>query len=272
MDAVSAALGDSRLGVLMGGIAVRDAPPAGPPAEAWWWLADVVARAGERLDRVEAGVGRRDAATAFLGGWVAAPIVQLTTAPALVDRDLVPARPGEVALRAHPGGWFDGIALRGVRDVTRGGDLEGRWARQAAELLTPLLAAVHAAGERFGLRGLWANAVVDRVLWTATDLAERGLGDARTLVRRAQDLLDALEPHAPVRLTRGRTMDVMGPSGRVTFPVKSACCLMYRTIPASAGISARYCTGCPILPDETRPPRWQAYLATMPPDQGGLSS
>jgi hypothetical protein len=57
-------------------------------------------------------------------------------------------------------------------------------------------------------------------------------------------------------------MDVAGPAGRVTFPVKSACCLMYRTIPASAGIAARYCTGCPILPDETRPPRWQAYLAT----------
>src|SRR6185295_668275 len=113
------------------------APPEGPPAAAWWSLADTIARMPERLDRVEAGVGRRDAATAFLGGWAAAPIVQVTTAPALVDRDLVPARATDVHYRAHPGGWFDGIALRGVRDITRGGDLEERWARQAAELLTP---------------------------------------------------------------------------------------------------------------------------------------
>ena len=260
MTAVPSATGLDRIAALMGGIAVRDAPPEGPPAEAWWPLDAVIRRLPERLDRVESGVGRRDAATAFLGGWVAAPIVQVTTAPALVDRDLVPAEAGDVSLRAHPGGWFDGIALRGVRDVTRGGDLEDRWARQVARLLTPLLAAVHAAGERFGLRGLWAHGVVDRVLWTATDLAERGYGDARTLVRRAQDLLDALEPEAPVRLTRGRTTDVAGPGGLVTFPVKSACCLMYRTIPERLGLEQRYCTGCPILPDDTRAPRWRAYL------------
>jgi hypothetical protein len=123
-----------------------------------------------------------------------------------------------------------------------------------------VLAAVHEAGDRFGLRGLWGHGVVDRVLWTATDLAERGYGDARTLVRRARDLLDALEPLAPVRLTRGRTMDVAGPAGEVTFPVKSACCLLYRTIPQRLRSHAEYCTGCPIIPDETRPPRWRAYL------------
>jgi len=250
-----------RLAALMGDIAVREAPPGGPPAESWWPLAEAVARMGERLDRVEAGVGRRDAATSFLGGWAVGPIVQVTTAPAIVDRDLVPVVAGDVHLRAHPGGWFDGISLGGVGHVTRGGDLEERWARQAAEVLTPVLAAVHEAGERFGLRGLWGNAVVDRVVWTATDLAERGYGDARTLVRRAQDLLDALEPRAPVRLTRSRTMDVEVPSGSVTFPVKSACCLLYKTIPPRLRTPDQYCTGCPILPDEGRPARWRAYLA-----------
>ena len=261
MDDDSSTVGLGRLGALAGAIAVRDAPPGGPPAEAWWPLADALARLDERLDKIAAGVGRRDVATSFLGGWVAAPLVQVTTAPALVDRDLVPLHPPRVHLRAHPGGWFDGIALGGG-EVTRGGDLEVRWARQTAEVLTPVLDAVHAAGERFGRRGLWANAVVDRVLWAATDLAERGYGDAHTLVRRAQDLLDALEPLAPVPLTRGRTMDVTGPAGRVTFPVKSACCLLYLTVPPELRTTDRYCTGCPILPDETRPPRWQAHLAT----------
>jgi hypothetical protein len=263
MTSVPSGSAAERLGPLMAGIAVRDAPPGGPPAEAWWPLADALARGrlAGLLNRITTSVGRRDVATSFLGGWAAAPIVQVMTAPALVDRDLVPVRLADVHLRAHPGGWFDGIALGGIRDVTRGGDLEDRWARQAAEVLTPVLDAVHDAGERFGRRGLWANAVVDRVLWTATDLAERGHGDAGTLVRRAQDLLDALQPHAPVRLTRGRTMSVPGPSGDVTFPVKSACCLLYRTIPEGLRTPDQYCTGCPILPDETRAPRWRAYLA-----------
>ena len=261
MTAVPAASGLERLAALMGDITVREAPPEGPPAEAWWPLARAVDRMRERLDRVEAGVGRRDVATSFLGGWAVAPIVQVTTAPALVDRDLVPVAAGDVHLRAHPGGWFDGIALSGAGHVVRGGDLEARWARQAAEVLTPVLAAVHEAGERFGLRGLWGNAVVDRVLWTATDLAERGFGEARTLVRRAQDLLDALEPLAPVRLTRARTMDVEDPAGSVTFLVKSACCLLYRTIPPRLRSHGEYCTGCPIIPDEGRPVRWRAYLA-----------
>jgi hypothetical protein len=268
----SSADGLARLTALMGGIAVRDVPPAGPPAEAWWSLADTLARLDERLDKIAAGVGRRDVATSFLGGWLVAPLVQVTTAPALLDRDLVPLHPAGIHLRAHPGGWFDGISLGGVGEVTRGGDLEDRWARQTVEVLTPLLDAVHAAGERFGRRGLWANAVVDRVLWAATDLAERGYGDAHTLIRRAQDLLDALAPLAPVPLTRGHTMDVAGPAGRVTFLVKSACCLLYLTVPPALRIVDSYCTGCPILPDDTRPPRWQAYLATMAPDQGGLSS
>ena len=261
MTAVPSTSGLERLTALMGDIAVREAPPAGPPAEAWWPLAVAVGRMRERLDRVEDGVGRRDAATSFLGGWAVAPIVQVTTAPAIADRDLVPVRADDVHLRAHPGGWFDGIALGGAGQVTSGADLEAQWARQAAEVLTPVLTAVHEAGERFGLRGLWGNAVVDRVLWTATDLAERGFGDARTLVRRAQDLLDALEPLAPVRLTRGRTMDVEGPSGPVTFPVKSVCCLLYKTIPPRLRTHDQYCTGCPIIPDEGRSARWRAYLA-----------
>jgi hypothetical protein len=264
MTTVPSTSGLEHLGALMGDIAVRDAPPEGPPAQEWWNLADTLARRrlAERLERVASGVGRRDAATAFFGGWAVAPIVQVTTAPALVDRDLVPARIADIHLRAHPGGWFDGIALDGVRHLTRGGALEERWARQTAEVVTPVLAAVHAAGERFGLRGLWGNAVVDRVLWTATDLADRGYGDARTLVRRAQDLLDALAPHAPVRLTRARTVDVMGPSGPVTFPVKSVCCLLYKTIPERLRTTDQYCTGCPIVPDGTRAPRWRAYLET----------
>jgi hypothetical protein len=257
----SSAAGLERLTALMGGIAVRDAPPEGPPAAAWWHLPDAVDRMPERLDRVAVGVGRRDAATSFLGGWAVAPMVQVTTAPAILDRDLVPLRLDDVHLRAHPGGWFDGIALGGIGHVTRGADLEARWARQAADVLTPVLDAVHAAGERFGLRGLWGVAVVDRVLWTATDLAERGYGDAGTLVRRAQSLLDALEPLAPVRLTRARTMTVPGPAGDVTFPVKSACCLLYKTIPPRLRTPDQYCTGCPILPDDTRAPRWRAYLA-----------
>jgi hypothetical protein len=246
----------SRLEALMGPIAVRDAPPAGPPAQAWWPLADVVARMGERLDRVEDGVGRRDVATPVLGGFAVAPLIQVTTAPLLADRDLVPLAAGEVHLRAHPGGWFDGIAVGGLRNLVRGGDLEAQWARQAAEVLAPVLAAVHDAGERFGLRGLWGHAVVDRVVQTATDLADRGYGDAGTLVRRAQDLLDALEPLAPVRLPRARVMVV----GGATFPVKSACCLLYKTIPPRLRTPEQYCTGCPILPDDTRPPRWGAYL------------
>jgi hypothetical protein len=262
MTTVPSAAGLERLTALMGGIAVRDAPPTGPPAEAWWRLADAIAdgRLAKRLDVVADSVGRRDVATAFFGGWAVAPLVQLMTAPALVDRDLVPARLDDVHLRAHPEGWFDGVALGGVHDVTHGGDLEARWARQAVAVLAPVIGAVHAAGERFGLRGLWGNAVVDRVVWTATDLAERGYGDAATLVRRAQDLLDALEPLAPVRLTRARTMAVAGPSGPVTFLVKSACCLLYRSVPDWSRSPADYCTGCPILPDDTRPPRWRAYL------------
>ena len=226
----------------------------------------------ERLDRVEDGVGRRDAATSFLGGWAVAPIVQVTTAPAIVDRDLVPVRADDVHLRAHPGGWFDGIALGGAGQVTRGADLEAQWARQAAEVLTPVLAAVHEAGERFGLRGLWGNAVVDRVLWTATDLAERGFGDARTLVRRAQDLLDALEAAragaAHARAHDGRR----GPVGPGDVPREE------RVLPALQDDPAAAAHRRPVLhrlPDHPRrgqigragAPTWQARTAARASDR-----
>jgi hypothetical protein len=240
-----------------------------PHGAAWHNVADILrtGRIPAWLDVVESNVGRRDVATSFFGSWIVAPLVLAPTAGVLVDGVLPRADAAHTYLRAHPGGWFDGIAFGdpGTRwDVPADRtDLHAAWARQTADLATPLLAAVRDAGTGFGLRGLWGNAVVDRILWLATDLAQRGIGDAGAFVAGADELLKALQPLAPVALPAGRTFDVTRPAGAVTFPVKSVCCLLYKTVPRAERTINDYCTGCPLLPDDTRGPRWHRHLESL---------
>lgn len=248
--------------------------PGGHP---WHRVSDIVAEGwiDGWLDAAEHAVGRRDLATSFLGSWIAAPTILATTAELLIDDRLRLAGPDTVYLRAHPAGWFDGVCLADARVavlppdvmasathacVTDREALVARWARQTVDLTAPLLAQVQVAGHRFGLRALWGNAVVDRVIWLATDLAQRGFGESGGLVTKAQELLAALDPLAPVRLPAGRTFAVTRPGGTVTFPVKSCCCLLYKTVPHHQLTVGDYCTGCPLLPDATRAPRWSRYL------------
>lgn len=249
----------------------------GPPTGAGWTDVAGLAAAGaaeERLALVRRGVRRLDVASSFLGSWIVAPAVTVAGAAWLLQRRAPELTPDTVFLRGHPSGWFDAVALAapGVAvlagDPLAGGtgvrvlDLGAARAHCAAGLVAvtaPLLDAVHAAG-RFGRPGLWGTGVVDRLFWLATDLAARGYGSTDTLVGEVRALLAEVQPLVPVRLPQGRTVAVPRPDGVVAFPVKSACCLLYRTVPPARRVVEEYCTGCPLVPEESRVPRWSRFL------------
>src|SRR3954462_15177482 len=87
---------------------------AGVPAERGWVNLDTALADGEVerwITRVERNVGRRDVATSFLGGWLAAPFVITSVTAVLLASRALPMQPDDVYLRPHADGWFDGLAL-----------------------------------------------------------------------------------------------------------------------------------------------------------------
>ncbi|UWP78894.1 hypothetical protein Dfulv_27390 [Dactylosporangium fulvum] len=130
--------------------------------------------------------------------------------------------------------------------------LDAWWAQRTAAALAPLLAAVRARAP-FGLRNLWGS-VADEVTGTAIRVAQLAGRDAEAAWARAQRLLDALAPHAPVTPARGTPCPVRHPGGRQLFQVRGTCSLYYRSMVET------YCDTCPLRDDDSRQRRLRAYL------------
>ena len=250
---------------------------AGVPAEPGWVnLAEALA-GGETerwIARVEVNVARRDVATSFLGGWLAAPFVMTSVAAVLLDARALRMRPDDVYVHPHPDGWFDGIAVADTclpRLADHDTDdtccpvlpdeatLHDTWARDLAAVLTPLFDDVSSRG-RFGRRGLWGVGAVDRAMSVATEHARREPDQAASTMRTIEAMLEALQRHAPVLLPTARVHQVTWHGETLPFEVKSSCCLFYKTAEQPDRTLDNYCTGCPLVEDCTRQDRWASWL------------
>jgi hypothetical protein len=250
---------------------------AGAPREPGWVNLARALADGEVehwIARVEGNVGRRDVASSFLGGWLAAPFVQTSVAAVLLGSRAVPMPPDDVYLHPHPDGWFDGVALpdaclprlpAGTSDdrccpvLPDEETLHDTWARSLAGVLTPLFDDVSERG-RFGRRGLWGVGAVDRAMSVATEQARREPEHAERTMRSIDAMLRALQRHAPVVLPRARVFPVAWRDEVLPFEIKSSCCLFYKTTEPLDRKAESYCTGCPLIEDCTRQDRWAGWL------------
>lgn len=140
-------------------------------------------------------------------------------------------------------------------------DLTGWWAARTAATLTPLLAGVRARAP-FGLPGLW-GAVADEIasitLWIG-QLVDR---PPLQLWAHAQQLFDALAPHAPVQMARPRPLPVEHPCGDKWFRARGTCCLFYRSKVAEGRAEERYCGSCPLRDAQSRQAHLYDYLSEL---------
>jgi hypothetical protein len=261
----------ARLDGLLRFFQVGSDPPQGPN---WHNLREVLGdgRVIGWIDAVEDRVGRRDAATSFLGSWVATPLVSASVTAVLVENRCPRMCVDSAYLRQHPEGWFDGIIFADPEIAILPGDdgvadpfakvLAGRhalceyWARGIVAVLGPIFDAVASNG-RFGRRGLWGNGLVDRTFATAIDL---GISVGNDREPDARALLDAAQAVAPIRLPEPRVQEVSWRGGGVALPVKSCCCLFYKTFEPEQRRPESFCTGCPLIDDNERADRFAAWL------------
>jgi len=124
-----------------------------------------------------------------------------------------------------------------------------------------MLSAVRARAP-FGLPGLW-GAVADEItsitLWVG-QLVGRPPGQ---LWIHAGRLVNALAPHAPVRMARARPFPVSHRLGGKWFRARGTCCLYYRSQRAQGPTEQRYCNSCPLRDDDSRHQQWYAYLTDL---------
>jgi hypothetical protein len=221
------------------------------------------------LELLIAEHGGRNVAGSTLGSSLAGAVVGPTVGAILLDRRC--PDPSMANLIARPGdtGEFEArgvrtLALAVLPDDPAAGHpdsvvlpdedaLDDWWASRAAATLTPLFEAVRTRAP-FGLRNLWGLAI-DDVTATALWLAELAGHDQQAAWARAQRLLDALSPYAPVRFTRSRPFPV---AGRL-HQVRGTCCLYYRSKAEPGPPDEIRCDTCPLRDDESRHARLLAY-------------
>ena len=242
-------------------------------------------RIGPWLETVEANVGRRDAATSFFGAWLVAPVVMASVAAVLLESCSPDLAPDTVYLHHNEGGWFDGVAFAGRMTTTGQASslgpeavvvpdadaLRRHWAENISTSLAPLLDEVSRLG-RFNRRGLWGVGVVDRTMSVATTLAREDAPRGEHHLGTADRLLASLSGTAPLTLPKPRLYPVAWRDETVQMEVKSCCCLFYKTVEAIARTTDNYCTGCPLLRDEVRQPRWARWLDEVHAPAAALAS
>jgi hypothetical protein len=239
---------------------VRDEWPAGGPS-GWVPLPVLL---GQLLARHRAAVAREGdprRQAADLLPWSVAIPASAYVLPALLADVLPVVASGHSGsdwlLHEHPDGRVDGVALpagtQGSPSPTRaevaGGvvALVDPWLRR----LCPLLPITE--------RTAWGG-VVDTLTGGVMAAARDGLGASPDVVwRRLQRLVDELERVVPLP-GRPRRVDVAYAAGTAVFPVRSTCCLYYRSHPAPERDGEGYCVTCPLRTEGSRHRRLAAYL------------
>lgn len=250
-----------------------------PEEHDWHWLRDLDTELlADWHAQLTTREGDRRAAAAYLGGWVAAAVVEAYLLPMLAEARLPLVGIDGVAVHRHADGWFDAVALPdgpvGVlrEDSAAGGPgVEVRADRDAlldatAERLAgvgPLFDAVSAVMP-VGLPALWgglADSVGGRSLWLAR-LLDRDRGGAWA---DAQALTDRVAAGQPRLRQRPTPFPVTFRGGDEWFQVRSTCCLYYRTVESPDPDGDGYCGTCPLRTDASRTRRLRVHLEEQTP-------
>lgn len=211
------------------------------------WHADLVHRHGDRR-----------AAATYLAAWIAGAPSLVAGVPAMVGGVVPQVDAAAVHLHRHPQGFVDRHAI----EVSAAGEgpeeaVLSAAADRIAHLTAPLVERL-CAELPVGPVALWggvADVIGAYSLWFARQTG----GDPRRAWSRAQSLLDRLAQVAPVR-HRPRLFPVTWSGGTACYPVRSTCCLYYRTGAAAGPDGPTYCTTCPLRRDESREARLVAHL------------
>lgn len=253
-----------------------------PRGDGWVRLADLVGEPGV-LDEWwhlvldgDAG-GLPDVAGAFLGAWLADAIATPVCSAVVELGRGWPLDPGRYHLHRSPEGWVDGIVLDdgrlwclpgdgavdgsgGVEVVDDRADLHHRVVATLAPVLQQLFTAIRHRAP-YGRRGMWgvaADLLAARIVARATTDADRHhrWGEVTGLV-------DALAGAAGARFTHPRLRVVPWSGGRRPVPVRSTCCLWYKTQDGADPCGEGYCDSCPLRPDDVTDRRLGAWLEAV---------
>lgn len=242
---------------------------AGEPAgDRWVLVEDVVAGPAlvERwLEELLDGSahGHRDVAGSYLAAWLAGAIAEPVVAALQLHRCAWPVTADNLALRRHPEGWFDGLAvLRPELRVVADDDvapLRELVAAELAALLAPIFDVVHAWAP-YGRSGMWgslADGIAADALLRARDLGRDGQATWQEVGR----LIDALAARVPQLRVRPVLCDVPWSGGITYLAVRGTCCLYYKVSGEPRDPhGASYCTSCPLRDDGDRRRRWATWL------------
>lgn len=205
------------------------------------------------------GDPRRQAAD--LLPWTVALPATAYVLPALL-LDVLPvtgaqAQPADLLVHEHPDGYLDGVALP-AGTSGRFQPTSAAVAADVASLVGPWLAR-HAAVLPITERTAWGG-VVDSLTGSALAAARAGLGASADVVwDRLECFIDELAQLAPLP-GRPRRVDVTHAGGTSVFPVRSTCCLHYRTCPSPDRDGDGYCVTCPLRSDASRQQRLATHL------------
>lgn len=240
------------------------------------------ARVGERVAVVLGGaaVGRRDVTAAFLSSWIAGAVASLPVTAHRRERRLVGVAPADVAVRFHPEGWVDGVALLaprlvvlagdpavgepGVEEVPGEGPLLAALVDEVVGVATPTFAALRALRLPFGIAGMWGQ-LADAIAGAALADARRAGADLDAAWSASERMLGALAARVPELRARPRRQVVRWAGGAHHVSVKGTCCLWYKTQPGADPCGEGYCTTCPLRPDHHRAARLTALLTARAP-------
>jgi hypothetical protein len=263
---------------------------AGDPDGPGWYPLDAVARDPGLVDawygRVLEGEaqGRRDVAGSYLASWLGGIVAETVVAALTSEHRAWPVDATLLAVHHHDDGWFDGIAVRASSlrvlpgdpdagadhvEVVGGADaLRALLADDLVAVVAPVFTAIRRRAP-FGIRGMWGNladGVVSSVAWRAW----RAGDDVPAALDEAQALVDALAARAPARILPPRLERVDWSGGTAWFPVKTTCCLYYKTFHGTPDRGGEgYCTSCPFREDAWRRSYWASWLDERTAQRGG---
>jgi hypothetical protein len=220
--------------------------------------------------------GQKDVAGSYLSSYLSSIVVEPVVDAVLALGRAWPTVAGNLLVRRHEQGWFDGLAIATsevyvLSDDPRASDPDAHVladldelvelvTMQIAELFEPVFGVVRGLAP-FGVRGMW-GAVADGIgagtLWS---VRARRQGDAVHEWQRAMAMTDRLAGHAPRLKVRPDIERVEWEGGGAHVSVKGTCCLYYKVHDGDLDPDGDgYCTGCPKRSVASRHARWVGFL------------
>lgn len=251
-----------------------------PGGDGWHRLDEVLADAALLDDWYQtivegAACGKRDVAGSYFAGWISGVIVDTAVIALMAQQRSWPLCDTNLAVHRHDEGWFDGLAVLApdVRMLSSDPDA-GHPHAVSFDRVDPLRAVlideiVGLAGRLFaevrarapyGMRGMW-GALADGLAASLVHAADDAGDDVDAAWHGATALFDALDERVGAPFTRPRLDRTEWSGGCSSFTVKGTCCLYYKTVDGTAGLSGDdYCATCPLRDEGWRRERHVAWL------------